>query len=122
MTLEERRKICEAYESMGKPDFSIVVSRVYEDENGEEVDREEILRKSFESASEANAYVKREYAPLEWESGWCVTEPQQNTDGGYDFLFIQTTGFTYDPDAEDDDGTKVDEGRFEGEEIVSDWN
>lgn len=122
MTLEERKRICEAYESIGKPEFSIIVSRIWEDGEGEEDDREEVLRKSFDSAAEANAYVKREYDPIECESGWCITEPQQNTDGGTDYLFIQTEGFTYDPKSEGQTEETVDERRFDGEEIVTDWN
>lgn len=129
MTIFERKAISEAYAKVGEDAgaFSIKVTKIYEDENGEEVDREDVMLKSFDSEEDADRYIRMNYAPIECDDAICYTERKSSADG-WDYFAIETDGFTYNPHFTEDDG--IDEGcdeavretTVDGDEIVMEYN
>lgn len=129
MTIFERKTISEAYKSITEDsDISIIVSRVFLDDKGEEVDTEEVLQKTFSTPEEAIEYIKSKYHPTEWDDKCCVTDPKLNYEGSQ-FIRIDTKGFTFGP-IDDDDGIdenseNVSEDNEIGNdtpEVVTEWN
>ena len=85
--------------------FHFVADRVWEDADGNETDREETDRQSFETAEEANAHIKKYYNPVEWDDEHCLSEPRTETDGTSSHIDVRTMGFSYEPPEEtSDDG------------------
>ena len=146
MTLEERRKICEAYERVGcrrvaegeettpnEDGYAVTVFRIYKDRHGEEFDREELYTKNFDTEYDANEFIAHDILPIDWGNGWCEGETTQQTDGNWECEHVITYGFDYNPDFEDEmDGSvgecgtaeATESGIEESEEVetLRDWN